>query len=137
MGNTKLTENRTIQYLVRHLESEGWNIGRNFRFSHQRGIDVEARNGKKLMLIEVKGAKAHKKAPTKKRAQFSGNQINSHFGAAIVKVLKLQNEFPDALIAIAHPNDPLLRKHLNPLIPYLKTFGCRLYRVSNTEITLS
>ena len=134
LRHNQLTENQTIRYLVRHLENEKWTIGENFRLSHQRGIDAEARKGNTVMLIEVKGAKAHKNAPTKKRKKFSGGQINAHFGAAIVKVLKLQNDDPKALIAIAHPDDAFLRKHLTPLIPYLKMLGCRHYWVSKTAI---
>ena len=132
-----LTENETIYILIRHLEDRGWKIGENYCLSHQRGIDIQASNGKKLMLIEVKGAKAHPTAATKKRDFFSTGQIKTHFGAAIVKSLKLKNQYPRAIIAIAHADNELLRKHLVPLIPHLRKLDIRHYWVSKAEIIQS
>jgi hypothetical protein len=134
---TKLTENQAVRLLIRHLEDNKWKVGKNYCLSHQRGIDIQAKRGKTLMLIEVKGAKAHSKAPTKKRSHFSGGQINTHFGVAVVKALKLQHEYPKAIVAIAHPDDDLLRKHLDPIIPRLKLLNIRHYWVSKRNTILS
>lgn len=137
LASTKLTENQTIRLLIRHLEANHWNVGNNYCLSHQRGIDIQATKGKVIMLIEVKGAKAHRNAPTKKRNKFSTSQINTHFGVAIIKALKLKNQFSNAIVAIAHPDDNHLRKHLEPLIPHLKDLHIHHYWVSKTKIIQS
>jgi Holliday junction resolvase len=74
----KLTENRTIELLMPHLTQQGYEI-ESFCLGQTRGYDVVAvKNGKKL-LIEVKGAKAHKDSPTKRRDYFNSGQIKTPF----------------------------------------------------------
>ena len=49
----------------------------------------------------------------KKRPYFDSGQIKDHFGKAIVKSLEVKSDYPECDIAIAHPNDELIKKHIN------------------------
>ena len=105
----KLTENKTIELLMPHLVQQGYEI-ESYCLGQTRGYDIVAvKNGQKL-LIEVKGAKAHKDLPTKRRDYFNSAQIKSHLGKAIIKCLETKVAFPNAKIAIAHPEDEQIRK---------------------------
>ena len=132
----KLTENRTIELLMPHLTKQGYEI-ESFCLGQTRGYDVVAvKNGKKL-LIEVKGAKAHKDSPTKRRDYFNSGQIKTHLGKAIIKCLETKVAFPNAEIAIAHPEDEQIRKAIASIIPELNKIGIQHYWVNaNGKVTL-
>lgn len=86
-------------------------------------------------MIEVKGAKASDTAPTKKHDFFDSGQIKTHFGKAIVKALEDKYKNPEDEIAIAHPDDPDIRKAIGSLIPYLDSIGIRHFWVKeNGEV---
>jgi hypothetical protein len=105
----KLTEDQVVMFLVDHLKLEGWSIS-SFRLGFDKGPDIEASKGKSNLFVEVKGARAGDVAHNKKRAVFDGGQIKSHFGRALVKALSLKHEYANAIIAIAHPEDPDIRR---------------------------
>lgn len=133
---SKLTENQTIHVLINHLTIDGWQI-----ISHclgqTRGIDIVAERADKRILIEVKGAKADDNSPTKKRTFFDSGQIKTHFGKAIVKMLEEKSKDPTALLAIAHPNDPQIKKIIGTITPLLKKNDILHFWVSdNGEVTI-
>ena len=115
----KLTENKTIELLMPHLVQQGYEI-ESYCLGQTRGYDIVAvKNGQKL-LIEVKGAKAHKDLPTKRRDYFNSGQIKTH-----------------AKIAIAHPEDEQIRKAIASIIPELNKIGIQHYWVNaNGTVTL-
>ena len=76
------------------------------------------RNNRKL-LIEVKGARANHNSKIKKRSYFDSGQIKDHFGKAIVKSLEVKSDNPNCDIAIAHPDDELIKKHINKSVSHL------------------
>jgi len=58
--NKKLTEDETVEFLMKHLESDGYKII-SFCKGHNRGTDIVAEKNKRKLLVEVKGARANHK----------------------------------------------------------------------------
>ena len=117
--NKKLTEDETVELLMIYLKSEGYKI-LDYCKGHRRGIDITAEKNNRKLLIEVKGARANHNSKIKKRSYFDSGQIKDHFGKAIVKSLEVKSDNPDCDIAIAHPDDELIKKHLDKSIKHLK-----------------
>lgn len=126
----KQTEDEVIQHLINYLEHNGWEI-KGCCFGRQRGIDIEASQNGSTLIVEAKGARASDSAPHKRREFFDGRQIKTHFGKAIVQILEKQNEFRDAQFAIAHPDDPDIRKAIGQLIPTLRKINIKHFWVTN------
>ena len=96
-----------------------------------------AKRKSEKLYIEVKGAKAHKDSPTKRRDYFNSGQIKTHLGKAIIKCLETKVAFPNAKIAIAHPEDEQIRKTITNIIPELNKIGILHYWVNaNGTVTL-
>lgn len=126
----RLIENKTIELLMPYLEKQGYAI-ESFCLGQTRGYDIVAVKEHKKLLIEVKGAKAHKDSPTKRRDFFNSGQIKTHLGKAIIKCLETKVVFPDGIIAIAHPEDEQIRKAIGSIIPGLNKIGIIHYWVSS------
>ena len=125
----KLTEDETVHLLMTHLIKEGWVIDSHC-LGQKRGCDITALKDKLKLLIEVKGAKAGEKSPTKKKDKFDSGQIKTHFGRALVKVLEDKLMNPDYIVAIAHPDDLEIRKAIGRITPALKNMGIKHFWVS-------
>ena len=117
--NNKLTEDETVELLMVFLKSDGYKI-LDYCNGHKRGIDITAERNNRKLLIEVKGARANHNSKIKKRPYFDSGQIKDHFGKAIVKSLEVKSDYPDCDIAIAHPEDDLIKKHINKSVQHLK-----------------
>ena len=115
----KLTEDETVELLIKHLKRDSYNII-SFCTGHQRGTDIVAEKYNKKLLVEVKGARANHNSKIKKRPYFDSGQIKDHFGKAIVKVLELKSDNENCDVAIAHPDDESIKKYLNKSIKHLK-----------------
>jgi len=126
----KLTEDETIGILMKHLENEGWHIVSHC-LGQVRGCDIVASKVDEKLFIEVKGARAGDKSPTKRREHFDSGQIKTHFGKAIVKILDDKHKNPTSGFAIAHPNDTSIKKAIGHLTPYLQGLGIKHYWVSS------
>ena len=125
----KLTEDQTVEFLMKHLKNEGWQI-ESHCLGQKHGCDIVAVKLDKKLLIEVKGARAGDESPTKKREYFDSGQIKTHFGKAIIKILEDKYKNPKAKFAIAHPDDSGIRRAIGHLTPFLKTMGIKHYWVS-------
>jgi len=125
----KLTEDETVEILMKHLEKDGWRI-ESHCLGQTHGCDIIALKLEKKLFIEVKGARAGDNSPTKKREYFDSGQIKNHFGKAIVKTLEDKYLNPKSKFAIAHPNDNQIRATIGHLTPFLKTMGIKHYWVS-------
>jgi hypothetical protein len=120
--NEQLTEDQTVELLMEHLKASGWNII-SYCLGQQRGYDIEAERNNQKLYVEAKGARAGDSSPTKKRKFFDSGQIKDHMGKAIVKSLETQNKYPNAKVAIAHPDDSLIRKVIGGIIPNINKLG--------------
>ena len=118
-NNEKLTEDETVELLIKYLENDGYNII-SFCTGHKRGTDIVGEKNHRKLLVEVKGARANHNSKIKKRPYFDSGQIKDHFGKAIVKVLELKSDNENCDVAIAHPDDESIKKHLDKSIKQLK-----------------
>tara|TARA_B110000046_G_scaffold144838_1_gene151957 strand:- start:150 stop:569 length:420 start_codon:yes stop_codon:yes gene_type:complete len=117
----KLTEDETVELLMKFLKSDGYEI-LDYCKGHKRGIDITAEKNSRKLLIEVKGARANHNSKIKKRPYFDSGQIKDHFGKAIIKSLELKTDYPESDIAIAHPDDDMIREHIKKSVKHLKNF---------------
>ena len=134
--NSKLTEDETVELLIKHLEMDGYKII-SYCTGHKRGTDIVAEKNNRMLLVEVKGARANHNSKIKKRPYFDSGQIKDHFGKAIVKALELKSDNEDCDVAIAHPDDELIKKHLDKSIKHLKKLDIIHFWISkngNVEI---
>ena len=125
----KLTEDETIEILMKHLENNSWKI-ESHCLGQTRGCDIVAIKKTEKLYIEVKGARAGNNSPTKRREYFDSGQIKTHFGKAIVKILDDKYKMPNANFAIAHPDDVAIRKAIGNLTPFLKGIDIKHFWVS-------
>jgi hypothetical protein len=126
--NENMLEDEVIEILITWLKKDDWNIVQCCK-GRERGIDILAQKGKRLFIIEAKGAKGN---PGNKstRPKFNSSQVNTHLGVAILKVLRERIKYPEAKIAIAHPDTPYIRERVVPLIPDLQKTGIRFLWIS-------
>jgi len=130
----KLTEDQTILLLIDHLKNSGWEI-LSYCLGQQRGYDIVAINSaRRKLFVEAKGAKASEDSPTKKRKFFNSSQIKDHFGKAIVKSLETQLEHPKDIVAIAHPHDHDLIKHIGRTAHHIGGIGIACFWVKNSGL---
>lgn len=118
----KLTENEVVTILSEYLEKYGWSISKK-SLGFERGYDILAKKGGRILAIEAKGACANKDAHNKKRPHFDAGQIKTHFGKALLKLLEVKTENPEWIVAIAQPDDELVRKYTEKFLPYLNQIG--------------
>ena len=122
MIEKQLTEDETIQILMKYLQSENWTI-ESYCLGQQRGYDIVANRNNEKLIIEVKGAKANDKSPTKKRESFDSGQLKTHLGKAVIKSFETQNNYPNAKVAIAHPDNSYIRKTIGNIIKNINKAG--------------
>ena len=128
----KLTENQVIDYLCEWLQKNGWSILDKNK-GHSRGIDVKAQKDDDTLIVEAKGARGNPKSPVTTRAQFDSGQVKFHLGEAIVKVLEQKHQNPNAIVAIAQPDDPYIKNCLRNAIPEVVKCGIKLFWVKSAS----
>lgn len=134
-NSMKLTEDEVVLILKEYLESDGWYIGSNYCLGQKHGFDIIATKKDITMIVEAKGSKANDMSPTKIRDSFDSGQIKTHFGKAIVKMLEVRISNPNAIIAIAHPDDIYIRNTIGKMTPFLKELSIRHFWVSKNKIS--
>lgn len=135
IADLKLTEDEIIKLLMKHLVSQSWSI-ESYCLGQQRGYDIVATRSEQRLYVEAKGAKANDKSPTKKRSFFDSGQIKDHFGKALVKSLETKVKFPNAIVAIAHPDDKDIRRTIESTIVLLRNLGILHFWVGTQSIEL-
>jgi hypothetical protein len=118
----ELLEDQVIEYLCLWLSNNGWKIISQCR-GHEHGIDIFAEKDKYRLIVEAKGSRGNPNSYNTTKDKFSSGQLKDHLGKAIVKVLDERNKFPNSLIAISHPDDQYIRKHLRVVISELIKFN--------------
>ncbi|MBK6543461.1 MAG: hypothetical protein IPG10_19735 [Flavobacteriales bacterium] len=128
-GDDKLCEDEVVGHLAAWFRLQGFAITKETR-GHHHGIDMDVvRNGERIV-VEAKGARGNKS--TRKHDYFDQNQIKVHLGMALVKALELKLKHPEAIVAIAHPEDDLVKRTIGRLVEQLAGMGIRHYWVSGT-----
>lgn len=131
MYKKHLTEDETIEILQKYLKNKEYEV--KCCFGMTKGCDIIAtKPNRKDIYIEVKDARPSYKGATK--TVFNNSQITTHFGKAIYQILRRISDNKDYdrkyKYAIAHPNDPAVRKIIEKLISLLKDFGIIHYWVN-------
>ena len=123
-----MTEDDVVIALCKWFENKGWFIQKRC-LGRQRGNDIEAIKGNKLMVIEAKGAMGKLSHTTRKK--FDSGQIKNHCGEALVKIFEQKIFHPLAEFGIAHPHDEYLMKVLSIIRPEIKKLNIKMYWVKN------
>jgi hypothetical protein len=102
-------EGNVVNAIERHLAVNGWAIvSKADTLSHQRGPDLHAKRDNCELLIEAKGypsksyqdpARATEVKPTK-----PNNQAQHWYSHALLKVMRLKEKNPNAMVAIGLPD---------------------------------
>lgn len=99
-------EGNVVEALASYLAREGWVIvSKADTHSKERGVDVHAKRGSVILLVEVKGYPSKdyrdpRRAAEQKRTNPT-NQAQQWYSHALLKVLRLQSKHPEAKVALA------------------------------------
>lgn len=132
----QLTEDQVVKSLMIWIKKHGWEII-EYCLGHTRGYDIVASKNEKRLIIEAKGFKANNDSPIKKREHFDSGQIKDHLGKAIVKSIETQIKFPNADVAIAHPNNEYLKSICKNTTEYLSQIKIYSFWVNENGTSLS
>jgi len=104
-------EGNVVNALAHSLAGKGWKIeSQADTRSKERGVDLRASREGRILLVEAKGypsttyrdpLRADEKKPTNPT-----NQAQKWYSHALLKVLQLQTEYPQAKVALAFPDFP-------------------------------
>lgn len=107
-------EGNVVETIARSLILDGWNvISKADTRSRQRGTDIHATRNSQTLLVEVKGypskgyrdpSRAREIKPTNPT-----NQAQQWYSHALLKALRLQTKYPDAIVALGFPDFPRYR----------------------------
>jgi len=128
-----MTEDEVVSTLCNWLKKDGWVIVKSCT-ARQKGNDIEATKGERFLIVEAKGLKG--KLSHTKREKFDSGQIKNHIGGAIVKVLEQKDDYPNAEIAIAYPENDHARKVLKKISKQLNNIGIKLFWVVDENTVL-
>jgi hypothetical protein len=107
-------EGNVVEKLAAHFIRDGWTIVRCAdTASREPGPDIHAERSGVTLLVEVKGYPSAqyrdpRRAGEKKRTSPS-LQAQQWFSHALLKGMRLQNEYPNATVALAFPDFPRYR----------------------------
>lgn len=97
---------------------------------------MAAKGGVRL-LVEAKGEGSSKAGTTRYGQPFSGNQVGSHVGVAVVRALRWAS-LGAARPALAFPDNPHHRGQVDPIVPALDRVGIGVFWVSaNHQVRLA
>ncbi len=100
-----LTENDVVDRVCDFLESSGWEI-RTRATTIQHGVDIDAAQGARQILIEAKGATSASTTSARFGKPFTRNQIYSHVSRAFYTAAAVVNDGGSPLTAVAFPDTP-------------------------------
>ncbi|HEY8194513.1 MAG TPA: hypothetical protein VIF13_05650 [Hyphomicrobium sp.] len=108
-------EGNVVEAICRFLEQEGWMVvGKADTHSKERGVDIHAIHGGRTLLIEAKGYPSNNYRDPRRVSEVKPtnptSQAQKWYSHALLKVMRLQNEHPDAVVALGFPDFPSYRK---------------------------
>jgi hypothetical protein len=107
-------EGNVVEAIALALVNDGWTIvGKANTHSKERGVDIHAiRNGRTL-LVEAKGypSKSYRDPRRARDVKPTNptNQAQQWYSNALLKVMRLQTKYPDAIVALGFPDFPRYR----------------------------
>jgi hypothetical protein len=111
-------EGNVVNAIVLHLRQNGWHIvsAADTR-SKERGPDIHATNNGNVLLVEVKGFPSIVYRDPRRAGEIKptnpANQAQHWYSHAILKALRLQHSYPEAVIALGLPDFPRYRSLFN------------------------
>jgi hypothetical protein len=123
-----LREDNVIDAVRELLNRNHWTI-ESIAYAHQKGDDiVAAKNGARL-LVEAKGEGSSKAESRRYGQRFTGNQVGSHVGVAVVRALRWVTQ-GIARPALAFPDNADHRARVDPITPALAQVGIGIFWVT-------
>lgn len=117
-----LTENDVVAAVCVHLEARGWAILSRCD-TGQRGIDVVAQRGDQRLLVEAKGGTSSKANTARFGKAFNTAQTSDHVANAVFTAMELASSEPQAIVAVALPNDSPHLRLVDGIEPMLERLG--------------
>lgn len=107
-------EGNVVDALANYLTKQGWVItAKANTHLKERGVDLQAQREGSTLLVEAKGYPSKfYRDPLKAMAVKPTNPINQAqqwYSHALLKVMRLQTSYPDAVVALAFPDFPRYR----------------------------
>lgn len=130
-----LHEDDVVDAVVSLIMAKGWTI-QSTAHADELGDDIDALKDGQRLLVEAKGA-GSSKVVTKRYGQlFTGNQVGSHIGVAVVRALRWASS-GIAYPALAFPDNRHHRDRIEAIAPALERLGIGIFWVSEDhEVTL-
>lgn len=129
------TENDVLDRLAKHLLSHGYEIRQQLH-TGQTGVDLIAQKDNEILYVEAKGETSSKET-SRAGKTFSGSQIKSHVGQAILASFKIISDMPAGVntkAAIALPNNLGHSRLIDRILPALNQVGIRVYLVDSETV---
>lgn len=124
-----LLEDDVVDAVVKFLSQHDWRID-SVAHAHERGDDIVAMKDGARLLVEAKGAGSSKPGTKRYGLPFTGNQVGSHVGVAVVRALRWVST-NEPRPALAFPDDPGHRRQVDPIAPALERIGIGVFWVSD------
>jgi hypothetical protein len=107
-------EGNVVETIVRYLTDDGWAIvGKADTHSKERGVDIHATRNGSTLLVEAKGYPSKKYRDPRRAGEVKPtnptNQAQQWYSHALLKVMRLQTKYPEAIVAIGFPDFPRYR----------------------------
>ncbi|MGI8527717.1 MAG: hypothetical protein ACR2K5_16405 [Pseudolabrys sp.] len=101
--------------------------------SKQRGADIRAFRGQEELILEVKGYPSTlyrdpKRSAEQKRTNPT-NQAQHWYSRALLKAVRLQNAYPNALVGVAFPHFPRYQRLFEDTQRTFQKLGIAVYFV--------
>lgn len=123
-----LLEDDVVDAVAGLLRQQGWTI-ESVAYAHQRGDDIVATKDGVRLLVEAKGEGSSKALSKRYGKPFTGNQVGSHVGVAVVRALRWAS-LGEARAALAFPDNPHHRRQVDPIAPALEQVGIGVFWVT-------
>jgi hypothetical protein len=123
-----LLEDDVVDAVVDSLSKHGWTI-ESVAHAHERGDDIVAAKRGVLLLVEAKGAGSSKPGTKRYGQPFTGNQVGSHVGVAVVRALRWAS-LGEVRPALACPDNPHHRGQVDPIALALEKVGIGVFWVT-------
>ena len=130
-----LLEDDVVDAVVAFMAARGWEI-QSTAHASQHGDDIDALKDGQRLLVEAKGAGSSKASTRRYGQPFTGNQVGSHIGVAVVRALRWVSGGV-ARPALAFPDNRHHRDRVDAIAPALAQLGVGIFWVSDDrEVSL-
>jgi hypothetical protein len=121
-------EGNVVEAIARFLVRDGWTVvGKTDTHSKQRGVDIHATRSGRTLLVEAKGYPSKSYRDPRRAGEVKPtnptSQAQQWYSRALLKVMRLQTKYPDAVVALGLPDFPRYRALFEETRGGLATLG--------------